>query len=50
MHADSFEFWQSRKNDVTDRILYRREKPGEKINPELTHKGVNRWLLERLAP
>ncbi|XP_076361943.1 pyridoxine-5'-phosphate oxidase-like isoform X2 [Tachypleus tridentatus] len=44
------EFWQGNTHRVHDRILFRRQLPGENIDEILTHQGEDGWLYERLAP
>ncbi|XP_013421887.1 pyridoxine-5'-phosphate oxidase [Lingula anatina] len=47
---DKFEFWQGQTNRVHDRLVFRRPEEGEHIDPKMTLKVENGWLLERLAP
>lgn len=42
------EFWQGQMDFVNDRICFRQSCEGEQIDPEMTHKGLNGWVIERL--
>lgn len=46
----SMEFWQGQSTRLHDRIRFRRLKPDEQIDPNVTHLGTNGWVYERLAP
>lgn len=43
------EFWQGQSNRLHDRIVFRKPSEFDK-NSELTKKGENGWVYERLAP
>ncbi|CAG5130641.1 unnamed protein product [Candidula unifasciata] len=45
-----FEFWQGQTNRLHDRIVFRLPRDGETIDPEITHKGTDGWVYERLMP
>nr|KAI8769097.1 pyridoxine-5'-phosphate oxidase-like isoform X1 [Biomphalaria glabrata] len=45
-----FEFWQGQTNRLHDRIVFRRLKNGESLDPSVTHEGTNGWVYERLMP
>ncbi|EDO49484.1 predicted protein [Nematostella vectensis] len=47
---ESIEFWQGQTSRLHDRILFRKPKPDEKIDPELTKHGNEGWVYERLSP
>lgn len=44
------EFWQGQSSRLHDRILFRKPEPDEDIDENLTKKGVDGWVYERLAP
>ncbi|CAF1034402.1 unnamed protein product, partial [Didymodactylos carnosus] len=48
----TFEFYQGQSNRLSDRIQFRRLSNDDqnKIDPHVTHRGLNGWVYERLAP
>lgn len=44
----TIEFWQGQTNRLHDRIRFR--KSDEDVDEKLTHRGLNGWVFERLAP
>lgn len=44
------EFWQGQSDRIHDRIRFRQPTEREALDPELTHKGEDGWIIERLAP
>ncbi|XP_064613782.1 pyridoxine/pyridoxamine 5'-phosphate oxidase-like [Liolophura sinensis] len=44
------EFWQGQTNRVHDRIVFRRQRQGEVIDPAVTKTGEDGWVYERLCP
>jgi pyridoxamine 5'-phosphate oxidase len=47
----TFEFWQGQSTRLHDRIRFRKAKKNdEEIDPKMTLKGQNGWLIERLSP
>ena len=47
---DKVEFWQGQSSRLHDRILFRKPEADEVIDENLTKKGVDGWVYERLAP
>ena len=47
---DKVEFWQGQSSRLHDRILFRKLEADEVIDENLTKKGVDGWVYERLAP
>lgn len=50
VNPEVVEFWQGQDNRLHDRIVFRRQRPDEVIDPALTHQGDDGWLIERLSP
>ena len=46
----NFEFWQGQSTRIHDRIVFRLPRDNEIIDDNLTQKGLNGWLIERLSP
>lgn len=46
----SMEFWQGQTDRLHDRIVFRRLRPGEVIDPAVTKNGTDGWVYERLYP
>jgi len=46
----TIEFWQGQTTRLHDRILFRKQQPGEVLDSKLTHIGEDGWIYERLAP
>ncbi|KAH9524610.1 hypothetical protein Btru_027328 [Bulinus truncatus] len=47
---NKFEFWQGQSNRLHDRIVFRKLKNGEFLDPAVTHEGIDGWVYERLMP
>ncbi|XP_045128998.1 pyridoxine/pyridoxamine 5'-phosphate oxidase-like isoform X2 [Portunus trituberculatus] len=47
---DSIEFWQGQTNRIHDRIRFRKLGEDETFDENLTKKGEDGWVYERLAP
>jgi len=46
----SLEFWQGQSTRIHDRIRFRLAKKDETVDEEITKRGDDPWLIERLAP
>lgn len=47
---DKVEFWQGQSSRLHDRILFRKQGAEEVLDENLTKKGVDGWVYERLSP
>lgn len=47
---DQVEFWQGHSNRLHDRFVFRKPGDGDVIDKNLTKKGTDGWVYERLAP
>lgn len=47
---DKVEFWQGQSSRLHDRIVFRKPEADEVVDENLTKKGVDGWVYERLAP
>eukprot|EP00062_Callorhinchus_milii_P018622 gi/632972284/ref/XP_007902581.1/ PREDICTED: pyridoxine-5'-phosphate oxidase [Callorhinchus milii] len=50
LRPETMEFWQGQTNRLHDRLLFRRKKPGDRLDPSLTHEAEGDWVFERLSP
>jgi len=46
----SVEFWHGQSDRLHNRIVFRRPRPGEVIDPAQTKQGDGGWVYERLCP
>ncbi|KAJ7384173.1 hypothetical protein OS493_023502 [Desmophyllum pertusum] len=47
---DKVEFWQGQSSRLHDRIMFRKPGPDEVLDENLTKKGADGWVYERLSP
>jgi len=47
---EKVEFWQGQSSRLHDRISFRKPEADEVIDENLTKKGEDGWVYERLAP
>ena len=47
---DQVEFWQGHSNRLHDRFVFRKPGVDEVLDENLTKKGMDGWVYERLAP
>ena len=47
---DQVEFWQGHSNRLHDRFVFRKPGADEVLDENLTKKGMDGWVYERLAP
>lgn len=47
---DQVEFWQGHSNRLHDRFVFRKPGEHEVLDENLTRKGTDGWVYERLAP
>ena len=47
---DQVEFWQGHSSRLHDRFVFRKPGPDEVLDENLTKKGTDGWVYERLAP
>lgn len=47
---DKVEFWQGQSSRLHDRIVFRKQEANEILDENLTKKGADGWVYERLSP
>ena len=47
---DQVEFWQGKSSRLHDRFVFRKAGADEVIDENLTKRGTDGWVYERLAP
>lgn len=47
---DKVEFWQGQSSRLHDRIVFRKQEADEVLDENVTKKGDNGWVYERLSP